>query len=163
MKAAVCREFGAPLIIEDVVLAEPGPGEVKVAMAATAICHSDITYVEGGWGGGLPAVYGHEGAGVVIAVGAGVSSLTVGDHVVVTLIRSCGHCHGCVQGMPVTCETTFPLDDRSPITSASGESMVHGMRTGAFAEAVVVERSQVVRVPDVLPYPHVVIVAQKRR
>ena len=61
MKAAVCREFGTPLVIEEVQLAQPGPGEVQVRMRATAICHSDITYAEGGWGGTLPAVYGHEG------------------------------------------------------------------------------------------------------
>lgn len=148
MKAAVCREFGSPLLIEDVHLAAPGPGEVKVKMGATAICHSDITYADGGWGGSLPAVYGHEGAGVVSEVGPGVHSLAEGDRVVVTLIRSCGRCHGCVLGRPVTCETTFALDERSPLTDASGQSMVHGMRTGAFAEYCLVEESQLVRIPD---------------
>lgn len=120
-------------------------------MVATAICHSDITYADGGWGGTLPAVYGHEGAGVVEAVGAGVSSVAVGDHVVVTLIRSCGHCHGCTMGMPVTCDTTFPLDDNTPMHDGAGAPLVHGMRTGAFAETTVVHESQVVRVPDDLP------------
>ena len=147
MKAAVCREFGAPLVIEELHLADPGPGEVKVRMVATAICHSDITYAEGGWGGQLPAVYGHEGAGVVAEVGPGVHSVKVGDAVVVTLIRSCGHCHGCTMGMPVTCDATFPLDATSPLTDASGASIVHGLRTAAFAEQVVVEESQLVVVP----------------
>lgn len=147
MKAAVCREFGAPLVIEELHLADPGPGEVKVRMVATAICHSDITYAEGGWGGQLPAVYGHEGAGIVAEVGPGVHSVKVGDAVVVTLIRSCGHCHGCTMGMPVTCDATFPLDATSPLTDASGASIVHGLRTAAFAEQVVVEESQLVVVP----------------
>jgi Zn-dependent alcohol dehydrogenase len=147
MKAAVCREFGAPLVIEELHLADPGPGEVKVRMVATAICHSDITYAEGGWGGQLPAVYGHEGAGIVAEVGSGVHSVKVGDAVVVTLIRSCGHCHGCTMGMPVTCDATFPLDATSPLTDASGASIVHGLRTAAFAEQVVVEESQLVVVP----------------
>lgn len=147
IKAAVCREFGAPLIVEHVELAAPGSGEVQVRMAATAICHSDITYAEGGWGGALPAVYGHEGAGVVAAVGEGVSSVAVGDPVVVTLIRSCGRCHGCLLGMPVTCEATFPLDRHSPLTDAAGVPIAQGMRTAAFAEQVVVDASQVVRVP----------------
>ena len=147
MKAAVCREFGAPLVIEELHLADPGPGEVKVRMVATAICHSDITYAEGGWGGQLPAVYGHEGAGVVAEVGPGVHSVKVGDAVVVTLIRSCGRCHGCTIGMPVTCDATFPLDATSPLTDASGASIVHGLRTAAFAEQVVVEESQLVVVP----------------
>ncbi len=152
MKAAVCREFGAPLVIEDVSLAPPGPGEVEVRMAAAAICHSDITYAEGGWGGTLPAVYGHEGAGVVTAVGDGVRSVGPGDHVVVTLIRSCGHCHGCLRGAPVTCDTTFPLDEHSPLTDASGHPIMQAMRTGAFAESVVVEASQLVAVPADLPF-----------
>ena len=60
MKAAVCREFGKPLVIEDVELLPPGEGEVEVKLAACAICHSDILYIEGAWGGTLPAIYGHE-------------------------------------------------------------------------------------------------------
>jgi S-(hydroxymethyl)glutathione dehydrogenase/alcohol dehydrogenase len=93
MKAAICREFGKPLVIEEINLAAPGPGEVLVDLRACAICHSDIFYAEGAWGGGLPAVYGHEAAGIVAATGSGVSRVRPGDHVVVTLIRSCGHCH----------------------------------------------------------------------
>ena len=151
-RAAVCREFGAPLQIEDIELAAAGPGEVRVRMVATAICHSDITYADGGWGGTLPAVYGHEGAGVVEQVGTGVSSVAIGDHVVVTLIRSCGHCHGCTMGIPVTCDATFPLDDQTPMHDAAGTPLVHGMRTGAFAETTVVHESQVVRIPTELPF-----------
>ena len=153
MKAAVCREFGAPLVIEELTLAEPGAGEVRVRMHATAICHSDITYAEGGWGGTLPAVYGHEGAGVVDAVGPRVNTVAVGDHVAVTLIRACGKCHGCLRGMPVTCDATFSLDRTSPLTDAAGAAVVHGLRTAAFAEYTVVHRSQVVAVPDELPFP----------
>jgi S-(hydroxymethyl)glutathione dehydrogenase / alcohol dehydrogenase len=147
ISAAVCRAFGEPLQIEQVELAEPGPDEVRVTMAAVAICHSDITYVDGGWGGALPAIYGHEGAGVVDAVGAGVDHIAAGDHVVVTLIRSCGRCHGCLRGQPVTCEAKFALDARSPLTDASGVPIVHGLRTAAFAEQVVVHYSQLVTIP----------------
>jgi len=105
MKAAVCREFGKPLVIEEVNLAKPQASELCVKILATAICHSDISYADGAWGGTLPAIFGHESVGVVEEVGAGVSSVKVGDQVVVTLIRSCGHCRGCSRGMPVTCET----------------------------------------------------------
>src|ERR1700734_4254646 len=91
-KAAVCRVFGAPLTVETIELADPGPGEVLIRTAACAICHSDIFYIDGAWGGELPAVYGHEAAGVVEAVGAGVTRLEPGDHVVATLIRNCGFC-----------------------------------------------------------------------
>ena len=73
-RAAVCRAFGAPLTVETVELAEPGPGEVLITTAACAICHSDIFYMDGAWGGELPAVYGHEASGVVEAVGAGVNA-----------------------------------------------------------------------------------------
>ena len=90
MKAAVCYEFGKPLVIEEVKLLPPETGEVQVKLAACAICHSDILYTEGAWGGDLPAVYGHEAAGIVESVGHGVKSFQPGDHVLVTLIRSCG-------------------------------------------------------------------------
>ena len=115
-KAAVCRAYGAPLTIETVELAEPGPGEVLIRTAACAICHSDIFYIDGAWGGDLPAVYGHEAAGVVEAVGSGVTRLKVGDHVVATLIRNCGFCPACTEGAPVFCEEVFPLDRATPLT-----------------------------------------------
>jgi S-(hydroxymethyl)glutathione dehydrogenase / alcohol dehydrogenase len=147
MKAAVCREFGAPLTIEEVRLDPPQAGEVTVRIAACAVCHSDITYMQGGWGGSLPAVYGHEAAGVVEAVGPGVGGLRAGDHVVVTLIRSCGSCHYCAQGKPVLCETSFRLDARGPIHGQDGEAIHQAMRTGAFAERVTVHASQMVAIP----------------
>src|SRR5690606_27634495 len=74
------------------------------------------------------------------------------DRVVVTLIRSCGHCHYCAQGHTVLCETTFPLDRQSPLARRDGSALHHGLRTGAFAEEVVVEASQVVTVPNDLPF-----------
>lgn len=151
MKAAVCRAFGDPLRIEDIDIAPPGPGEIEVRLAACAICHSDITYIDGGWGGELPAVYGHEAAGVVEAVGTGVETVRPGDHVVVTLIRSCGHCHYCAQGASTACETTFPLDRNSPLTGHDGAALGHGLRTGAFAEKVVVHASQAVAIDRDVP------------
>jgi Zn-dependent alcohol dehydrogenase len=151
VKAAVCRAFGEPLVVEEVGLAPPRAGEIKVKLAACAICHSDIHFAEGAWGGTLPAIYGHEASGIVEEVGAGVGHVRPGDHVVVTLIRSCGHCPACAEGAPVFCETVFPLDERTPLSSASGESIVQAMRTGAFAEYVVVEGSQAVAIPRDVP------------
>ena len=75
MKAAVCREFGADLKIEDVTLAEPDAEQVEVALGAVAICHSDVFFAQGAWGGTLPAVYGHEAAGTVSKVGDGVTAI----------------------------------------------------------------------------------------
>ena len=148
MKAAVCRAFGEPLTIEDIEIAAPGPGEIKVKMAACAICHSDIHAIEGAWGGELPIVYGHEAAGVVEEFGDGVTTLKPGDHAVVTLIRSCGHCHFCSQGAPTACEIKFPLDVKSPLTDAGSEPVTHGFYTGAFAEYAVIDSSQAVKIPD---------------
>ena len=151
MRAAVCRAFGEPLVIEEVALDRPGAGEVAVDLAACAICHSDIIFADGGWGGQLPAVYGHEAAGVVRQVGQGVDDIRPGDHVVVTLIRSCGHCGSCAQGAPVTCETSFARDSQTPLHRPNGEALTQGVRTGAFAEAVVVDASQVVVIPPTVP------------
>ena len=75
MKAALLRTFGAPLTIEDVELAAPGPGQVEVRIAACAICHSDIAFAQGAWGGTLPMVLGHEASGHVAALGLGVTDL----------------------------------------------------------------------------------------
>ena len=146
-RAAVCREFGKPLTIEEIELAEPGPGEVRVKLAACAICHSDIFYMDGAWGGTLPAVYGHEASGHVEAVGPGVKRVKVGDPVIATLIRSCGGCSSCAGGAPVFCEEVFPLDRQTPLKDAKGADVVHGLRTGAFAEHVVVDQSQVAPIP----------------
>ena len=147
MKAAVCHAFGEDLAIEDVVLAPPRDGEVQVKLAACAICHSDLTYMDGAWGGAPPAVYGHEASGTIKAVGPGVSGLSPGDTVVVTLIRSCGTCRCCSQGKFSICESEFPLDRRSPLTTADGTPILQGLRTAAFAEAVTVDASQVVAIP----------------
>jgi S-(hydroxymethyl)glutathione dehydrogenase/alcohol dehydrogenase len=147
MRAAVCRGFRHPLVIEEVSLREPSGSEVLVDVAACAICHSDIHYIDGDWGGRLPAVFGHEAAGVVRKVGPHVTGIQPGDHVAVTLLRSCGRCHYCAQGATHLCEATFPLDRASPILSAAGEPIAQGLRTGAFAEAVLVEQSQVARLP----------------
>ena len=116
MKAAVCYEFGRPLVIEDIAIDPPQTGEVEVKLAACAICHSDIHYMDGAWGGTLPAVYGHEAAGSITRTGGGVTRVKPGDHVVVSLIRSCGHCYFCAQGSPHLCETTFATAHRMPQT-----------------------------------------------
>lgn len=148
MRAAVCREFGSPLSVEDISLGEVGPTDVHVDVAACAVCHSDIHYAEGAWGGFLPAVYGHEAAGVVTAVGTEVDGVTPGDHVVVTLIRSCGSCSQCERGNHVFCETPFASDAAERLTDAAGEDVQAALFCGAFAEELIVDQSQVVVVPD---------------
>jgi len=151
VKAAVCRAFGAPLVIEELRLDPPARGEVRVDVAACAICHSDIHYVEGAWGGRLPAVYGHEAAGIVESVGADVEGVRPGDRVVVSLIRTCGRCFFCTRGEGYLCETEFPIDARGRLHTTHGEPVHVAMNTGAFAEQVVVDVSQLAVVPDYMP------------
>ncbi|PYG33250.1 zinc-binding dehydrogenase [Pelagimonas varians] len=156
IKAAVCTEFGAPLQIEELHLRAPQDGEVEVTLEAVAICHSDISFADGGWGGDLPAVYGHEAAGRVTGLGAGVKNLKHGDRVVVTLIRACGTCANCATGKPTICETPSA---GSPITRADGTEVVQAMNCGAFAEKVVVDQTQVVALPDSMPAESVALMA----
>ena len=159
IRAAVCREFGKPLTIETVELADPGPGEIEVDVKACAICHSDIIYADGGWGGVLPAVYGHEAAGVVSRIGAGVTRLKPGDRAVVTLIRSCGNCTYRGSGDRVLCEEVFALDRATPLHDNAGSAITHGLKTGAFAEKVVVHESQAAPIPDDVPFEAASLVA----
>ncbi|WP_197915762.1 Zn-dependent alcohol dehydrogenase [Thiosulfatihalobacter marinus] len=158
IKAAVCHEFGQPLVIEDIQLAAPGMGEIEVTLKAVAICHSDISFAEGGWGGTLPAVYGHEAAGHITAIGPGVSGLAPGDPVIVTLIRACGACPSCAGGKPTICET--PVDgDSHPLRTAAGGPLHQAMACGAFAEKVVVSHRQVVKINDDMPMDCAALVA----
>ena len=146
MRAAVCHAFGEPLRIEEVELDAPLANEVRVRIEACAVCHSDIHFAEGAWGGPLPAVYGHEAAGVVEEVGDGVTAVAPGDHVIVTLIRYCGSCWFCANGQPTQCDGAFPRTE-SPLTAVDGSRVWTAMKTGAFAEAVVVDASQVIPIP----------------
>ena len=150
IKAAVCHEFGAPLVIEDVDLRAPEGSEVEVTLDAVAICHSDISFADGGWGGSLPAVYGHEAAGRVSAVGPNVKGITKGASVVVTLIRACGGCPSCASGAPVTCDTPYD-GDFGPLKTVEGGKLHQAMACGAFAEKVVVEANQVVQIDHDIP------------
>ena len=159
MRAAVCMEFGRPLVLEDVELAPPGPGEVRVRVEACGICHSDVAYAAGAWGGALPAVYGHEAAGAVVETGPDVRELEPGDTVVVSLIRSCSSCELCARGLPALCTTSFPLDEHSPLRTADGGEIVQGMRVGAFAEEVVVHESQAVPLADGVPLDRACLLA----
>ncbi|KUF09657.1 alcohol dehydrogenase catalytic domain-containing protein [Pseudoponticoccus marisrubri] len=158
IRAAVCTEFGAPLAIEELELRAPVAGEVEVTLEAVAICHSDISYAAGGWGGNLPAVYGHEAAGRITAIGAGVEGVERGQRVVVTLIRACGTCGNCTTGHPTICERQGS-GPASPLRRADGTEVVQAMNCGAFAERVVVDQSQIVALPDDMPPESVCLLA----
>jgi len=151
MKAAVCYEFGKSLTIEELELDPPKKGEVKVHLAATAICHSDLHALRGEGSAHVPFVAGHEAAGLVEEVGESVSLTKPGDRVVVCLMRSCGRCFYCTLGFPHLCEGDFALNKESRLRNKRGEVVNQGMRTAAFAEYCIVDQSQVVRVPENMP------------
>jgi S-(hydroxymethyl)mycothiol dehydrogenase len=149
IRAAVCTEFNTPLVIEDLDLRAPVAGEIEVTLEAVAICHSDISYADGAWGGDLPAVYGHEAAGRVTATGDNVKGIEIGQRVVVTLIRACGSCANCGAGKPTLC-----IGNRPPepvLRRPDGTAVVQAMNCGAFAEKVIVDQTQVVAMPDTMP------------
>ena len=149
IQAAVCREFGEPLTIETLRLDPPRGSEVRVKVLASSICHSDIIYMDGGWGGTLPAVFGHEVAGVVTDIGPAVRSADIraGDRVLVALLRSCGRCECCEAGIPTQCVTEFSIDSAPRLSDESGRPVRAGLRVGGFAQSVVVDASQVVKIP----------------
>ncbi|MEO0388788.1 MAG: alcohol dehydrogenase catalytic domain-containing protein [Pseudomonadota bacterium] len=148
IRAAVCHEFGAPFRVEEVELAAPTGAEVEVTLAACAICHSDISYASGAWGGALPAIYGHEAAGHITALGPNTRGFSIGDRVLVTLIRACGTCSSCVTARPTICMSAEPT---APITMPSGAELFQAMHCGAFAEKVVVHPSQIAAIPQTIP------------
>ena len=107
MKAAVMRAPHAPLALEDVRIDDPGPGEVLVRTVASGICHSDLHAIEGTLPVAAPCILGHEPAGVVEAVGAGVTDLMPGDHVIGCFTAWCGVCKLCTEGRPYLCLSQF--------------------------------------------------------
>ena len=151
IRAAVCRAFGEPLAIETLRLAPPQGSEIRVRVRASSICHSDITYMDGGWGGedALPAVFGHELAGVVTDRGPSVppGGIGVGDRVLVSLLRSCGRCAYCEAGSPTQCVTAYAIDSAPRLADEQGSPVRAGLRVGGFAESVVMDVSQAVRLP----------------
>jgi S-(hydroxymethyl)glutathione dehydrogenase/alcohol dehydrogenase len=159
MKAAICYAYDQPLSVEEVTLDPPQRGEVRVRIAAVAVCHSDVHRIRGDWKGRLPIVVGHEAAGVVELVGMGVRGVQPGDRVAVSMLRSCGRCFQCVSGASHLCEGEFAIGAESRLHNMAGVALLHGLNTAAFAEAVVVDQSQVVRLPDALPLDRAALLA----
>lgn len=151
MKAAVCYEFGRPLVLEEVDIAPPQKGEVKVRIAATAICHTDIHLISGDVGGDLPVVPGHESAGYVEEVGEGVTSVKPGDAIIVTAIAYCGRCLYCATGLPTHCEAKWPSYMENRLHNKRGQRLVQMAEVAGFAEYTIIHESQAVPVPKDMP------------
>ena len=147
MRAAVLREINGPLAVEDVDLADPGPGEVAVRLAASGVCHSDWNVITGATPNPLPAVLGHEGAGIVEAVGEGVTDVSEDDHVILSWLPSCGTCFFCLQGRGVLCDMAMAdmfegtLPGGSLALSRNGTPLYHYSFLSTFAEQCVVPAS----------------------
>ena len=150
MKAAVMHTRGADLVVEDLDLESPRAGEVAVRMVATGVCHSDLNGLRGSRELRLPLVLGHEGAGIVESVGAGVTGITAGDHVILSAIGRCGRCEACVDGRPWMCSVaganifSGTLPDGTTRLSLRGAPVYHWFSQSSFAERAVVPEGAVV-------------------
>jgi S-(hydroxymethyl)glutathione dehydrogenase / alcohol dehydrogenase len=154
MRAAVLYEFNAPLVVEELELDPPKAGEVLVRMAASGVCHSDLHVVRGTHPTALPIVLGHEGAGIVEAVGPEVADLAPGDHVLLSWLPYCVRCRQCVRGRPNRCENVAwydaTMEDGTCRFHRDG-SPVHHYNTSSFAERSVVPARTAIRVDPALP------------
>jgi NDMA-dependent alcohol dehydrogenase len=156
--AALLEEPHQPVKVVDLDLEPPRAGEVMVEIAATGVCHSDLSVADGSLGNPMPVVLGHEGAGTVVELGAGVTDLAVGDHVVLTWLAQCGECFYCVHGQAELCERAgmsfarSNLPDGTTRLSSRGAPVFQMAGLGTFARHCVVPARSAVRVPSVLPF-----------
>ena len=151
VRAAVVRQVGAPFEVEEIELAPTGPGEVRVRMAASGVCHSDLSVQNGSIPFLFPTVLGHEGAGVVVEVGEAVTRVVPGDHVVLTWMPACRRCFWCLSGQPMLCEVGLAEALGSPFATAAGTPLVRGLGTATFSEQTLVPEAEVVRIDPSVP------------
>ena len=158
IRAAILWEQGQPLSVEAADLDAPGPGEVLVDVKAAGVCHSDLHPARGDWPAKTPLALGHEGAGVVLDVGAGVTSVRPGDHVVLCWAPACGVCAPCREGRAVLCDRVEKVTFRNKLPS--GASRLHARQqdvapflgTACFSDAVVVPDGGAIPMPRDLPF-----------
>jgi len=158
MKAVVFSSQTGEVVYKDVELASPKAGEVKVRISAAGVCHSDLHVLRGEWEVPTPLVMGHEGAGVVTEIGAGVTSLSVGDHVVLSWVAACGECRYCLGGHEARCQVAAKivapngvLQDGTSRLSADGKTVHHYLGVSSYAEEVVVPATGAIKVRDDAP------------
>jgi len=151
MKAAVLREAGKPLEIEEVAIRKPGPHEVLIRTAAAGVCHSDLHFIEGSYTIPLPAVLGHESAGVVEAVGSEVRTVQPGDHVITCLSVFCGHCEDCLTGHMSLCRNPEVRTAASPRLTKDGAPMTQFAQLSSFAEQMLIHEHACVPVRKDMP------------
>ncbi len=158
IKAAVLENTGGSLTVEELTLSPPGPGEVLVRLHSSGVCHSDQNAIDGTAETRCPVVLGHEGAGIVEAVGPGVARVAPGDHVALSWAPSCGQCGECVRDLPQLCSTAWPamaaggLLDGTTRLSRDGEPVYHYSFISSFAEACVLPERSCVPIADDVPF-----------
>jgi len=158
IEAAILWEQGQPLSVEAAELDAPGPGEVLVEVKAAGVCHSDLHPARGDWPMKTPVVLGHEGAGVVREAGPSVTTVRVGDHVVLCWAPACGSCPPCVEGRPVLCDRLEKVTYRNKLPS--GAARLHArdrdvapfLGTACFSSFVVVPAEAVIAAPRDVPF-----------
>lgn len=143
-------------VVDDLEIRDPGPGEVQVAISAAGLCHSDLSVVDGTIPFPVPVVLGHEGAGVVEAVGAGVGHVRPGDHVALSTLANCGTCAECDRGRPTMCRKAIGMP-RQPFTRG-GRPLYQFASNSAFVERTVVKAVQAVRIPKDIPLPSAALI-----
>jgi S-(hydroxymethyl)glutathione dehydrogenase / alcohol dehydrogenase len=161
MKAAVLVQPGSPLEIEDVVISKPGPHEVLIRTAACGLCHSDLHFIDGAYPHPLPAIPGHEAAGIVEAVGSEVRTVKVGDAVVSCLSAFCGHCEFCVTGRMSLCmggDTRRAAGEASRITRPDGSTVNQMLNLSAFAEQMLIHEHACVRIDPEMPLDRAAVI-----
>lgn len=144
VRGIVAKEPGAPVAIEAVLIPDPGPGEVVVAVQACGVCHTDLHYREGGISDEFPFLLGHEAAGVVETVGGGVTDVAPGDFVILNWRAVCGNCRACRRGRPWYCFATHNATQR--MTLADGTELTPALGIGAFADKTLVAAGQCTKV-----------------
>jgi S-(hydroxymethyl)glutathione dehydrogenase/alcohol dehydrogenase len=152
MRAAILPAHYEKLeVYDDVEVIGPGQGEVVCRVAATGVCHSDLSFQRGIFPNPVPAVVGHEGAGEVIALGEGVTTLAVGDHVIFAFLPPCGVCLWCLKGQPQLCLTKVAEGATKPRFRRGDDTFFAMSGLGTFAEEVVVQEQAAIKIPDDVP------------
>ncbi|MFA7512194.1 MAG: S-(hydroxymethyl)mycothiol dehydrogenase, partial [Mycolicibacterium vanbaalenii] len=144
VRGVVSRAKGQPVEVVEIVIPDPGPGEVVVDIQACGVCHTDLHYREGGINDEFPFLLGHEAAGTVESVGAGVTNVAPGDFVVLNWRAVCGQCRACKRGRPHLCFDTFNAEQKMTLTD--GTELTPALGIGAFADKTLVHEGQCTKV-----------------
>ncbi|RAU98979.1 S-(hydroxymethyl)mycothiol dehydrogenase [Mycolicibacter senuensis] len=140
VRGVISREKGKPVEVTDIVIPDPGANDVVVAITACGVCHTDLTYRDGGINDSYPFLLGHEAAGTVEAVGSAVTAVAPGDFVILNWRAVCGQCRACKRGRPHLCFDTFNAS--KPMTLADGTELTPALGIGAFADKTLVHEGQ---------------------